>query len=100
MQGCWNLEGLHIVPWKDATSEERLDTENGILLSPDVDALFDGHMISFEDDGRMVVGLEAFRAYEAWNRQQHSNTCDCRYGPISSFSREALSHLSTMGMSR
>ena len=50
------LKASHIVPWKDATSEERLDTENGILLSPDVDALFDGHMISFEDDGRMVVG--------------------------------------------
>ena len=59
MTGCrvaGILKASHIVPWKDATSEERLDTENGILLSPDVDALFDGHMISFEDDGRMVVG--------------------------------------------
>ena len=34
----------------DADSQERLDVENGILLSPNVDSLFDKHLISFSDN--------------------------------------------------
>ncbi|WP_369426179.1 HNH endonuclease [Aquimarina aggregata] len=30
---------------------ERLDVDCGILLSPDYDALFDKHLISFENSG-------------------------------------------------
>lgn len=48
------LIASHIVPWRQATDEERLDPDNGILLSPLVDALFDKHLISFEDEGRIV----------------------------------------------
>jgi len=54
-----NLEELliasHIVPWQDSNEFERLDVNNGILLSPTYDALFDKHLISFEDDGRIVL---------------------------------------------
>jgi len=35
------LIASHIVPWKDSTNQERLDRNNGILLSPTYDALFD-----------------------------------------------------------
>ena len=35
--------------------EERLDVENGILLSPLYDALFDKHLISFNDDGEILI---------------------------------------------
>lgn len=42
------LIASHIVPWKDATDEQRLDVDNGLLLSPDFDALFDKHLISFD----------------------------------------------------
>ena len=45
------LIASHIVPWRDATDKERLDPENGILLSPNYDALFDRYLISFSDDG-------------------------------------------------
>ena len=48
------LIASHIVLWKDSTDEERLDVDNGILLSPDVDALFDKHLISFTDEGRLI----------------------------------------------
>lgn len=48
------LIASHIVPWRDASEEERLDPDNGILLSPSYDALFDRHLISFEDDGRII----------------------------------------------
>ncbi|WP_132051201.1 HNH endonuclease [Pseudocnuella soli] len=48
------LIASHIVPWKDANNEERLDVSNGILLSPNYDALFDQHLISFENTGKII----------------------------------------------
>jgi 5-methylcytosine-specific restriction protein A len=49
------LISSHIVPWSKSTNEERLDVNNGILLSPTYDALFDRHMISFENNGRIIL---------------------------------------------
>lgn len=49
------LIASHIVPWSESNDEERLDVENGILLSPNVDALFDKHFISFQDDGSILI---------------------------------------------
>ena len=51
------LIASHIKAWKDATNAERISGHNGILLSPHVDALFDDHLITFEDDGRMHAHL-------------------------------------------
>jgi hypothetical protein len=56
--GASNLEYLrasHTKPWRDGTNEERLDGENGLLLTPDVDLLFDRGLISFEDGGSVLV---------------------------------------------
>ncbi len=49
------LIASHILPWKDSTNEERLDVDNGILLSPTYDALFDQHLISFENNGKIIL---------------------------------------------
>lgn len=49
------LIASHIKPWRDASNAERISGFNGIMLSPHVDALFDERLISFEDDGRMLV---------------------------------------------
>ena len=49
------LIASHIVPWRDSNDFERLDPDNGILLSPNYDALFDKHLISFEDSGEIIV---------------------------------------------
>lgn len=49
------LIASHIVPWKDATNDQRLDVDNGILLSPTYDALFDQHLISFENNGKIIL---------------------------------------------
>lgn len=38
---------------------EKLDGNNGLLLSPHIDHLFDGGYISFEDDGTILVADEA-----------------------------------------
>lgn len=50
------LIASHILPWKDAKDEQRLDVDNGLLLSPDYDALFDKHLISFEPSGKIILG--------------------------------------------
>lgn len=49
------LIASHIVPWKDSSNEQRLDVDNGILLSPTYDALFDQHLISFENNGKIIL---------------------------------------------
>ena len=47
------LIASHILPWRDSNDDERLDVDNGILLSPDYDALFDKYLISFESSGKL-----------------------------------------------
>jgi 5-methylcytosine-specific restriction protein A len=49
------LIASHIHPWKDSNNDERLDVDNGILLSPTYDALFDRHLITFENSGKIVL---------------------------------------------
>jgi hypothetical protein len=39
----------------DSTNPERLNGENGLLLTPTRDHLFDRGFISFEDSGRLIV---------------------------------------------
>lgn len=56
------LIASHIVPWKDATDEQRLDVDNGILLSPTYDALFDKHFVSFDENGKIMLGHEISRS--------------------------------------
>lgn len=55
------LRASHSKPWRDASNEERLDGENGLLLTPDVDLLFDRGFLSFEDNGRVLVSPVADR---------------------------------------
>ena len=51
-----HLIASHCKPWRDCTNNrERLDGENGLLLTPSIDHLFDRGFISFEGDGRMLV---------------------------------------------
>jgi len=49
------LIASHIKSWRHSTNAERIDGFNGIMLSPHVDALFDDHLLSFDDDGRMLL---------------------------------------------
>ena len=49
------LRASHIKPWRDSTNAERLDKFNGLLLSPNLDALFDKGLISFADGGDILI---------------------------------------------
>ena len=56
------LVASHIKPWGVCTNSERLDPNNGILLSALVDRLFDRGLITFKDDGAMLVSQRLSRA--------------------------------------
>jgi len=50
------LRASHAKPWAEcATDAERLDVYNGFLLSANLDALFDNFLISFTDEGKLLV---------------------------------------------
>jgi putative restriction endonuclease len=50
-----HLIASHIRPWRDSSNGDRLAGENGLLLTPTIDHLFDKGFISFEGDGRLIV---------------------------------------------
>ena len=49
------LRASHVKPWAKSNALERLDPNNGLLLSANLDALFDAGLITFEDNGNMKV---------------------------------------------
>lgn len=53
------LIASHIKPWRSCrTSAERLDGYNGLLLAPHVDFLFDRGLISFSQNGNLLVSSQ------------------------------------------
>jgi hypothetical protein len=50
-----HLRASHCKPWRDSNNTERLDGENGLLLTPSIDHLFDRGFISFDGDGTLIV---------------------------------------------
>jgi hypothetical protein len=51
------LRASHCKPWRRSTPHERLDSANGLILSANLDALFDNGLISFDDAGDMLVAV-------------------------------------------
>lgn len=52
------LIASHIMPWKVSSNIERLDGNNGLLLSPHIDKLFDRGWISFLSNGDLICASE------------------------------------------
>jgi hypothetical protein len=50
-----HLRASHIKPWSVSNDQEKLDPNNGLLLSPHVYHLFDRGYISFTDEGELLV---------------------------------------------
>lgn len=49
------LRASHIKPWRESADRERLDPANGLLLTANLDALFNDGLISFDDHGGMLI---------------------------------------------
>jgi putative restriction endonuclease len=56
-----HLVASHCKPWRDSRNEERLDGENGLLLTPSIDHLFDRGFIGFENSGVLIVSPVAHK---------------------------------------
>jgi len=52
------LIASHVKPWKDCSTRERLDINNGLLLCPNHDWLFDKGFISFDNKGDIIINFE------------------------------------------
>ena len=46
-----HLVASHCKPWRDSNNQERLNGDNGLLLTPSIDHLFDGD----SSDSRMTA---------------------------------------------
>lgn len=59
------LKASHIVGFMDPTTcdEERIDKNNGLLLSANLDALFDRHLITFGADGAVRASILLSKAH-------------------------------------
>lgn len=78
------LRASHIKPWASSKDHERVDGQNGLLLVPHADLLFDHGWISFENNGTLLIarnlpaqvesalglGLVRGRRYGAFSLQQ------------------------------
>lgn len=49
------LRASHIKPWKDSSNRERLNVYNGLLLTPNLDALFDEGLITFGNNKKIRI---------------------------------------------
>jgi len=49
------LRASHIVPWAESNSTERQDINNGLLLVTHLDQLFDSYLISFDNQGKILI---------------------------------------------
>lgn len=54
------LVASHSKPWRDCNNTERLNAENGLLLTPSIDHL-DRGFIGFEDSGILIISPVAHR---------------------------------------
>jgi len=49
------LIASHIKPWSHSNDKEKLDPNNGLLLSPNLDKVFDEGLISFSSSGGILI---------------------------------------------
>jgi hypothetical protein len=56
-----HLIASHIKPWRHSDNEQRLDPENGLMLTPNIDHLFDRGFITFRDNGNLIYSPAAHR---------------------------------------
>jgi hypothetical protein len=85
------LIASHIKPWSESSNVERLSENNGLMLAPQVDHLFDHGDISFTDNGDLLVSRQCPGAVlAAWGISPETNVGPFRIGqrPFLAWHRE------------
>ncbi|WP_156108805.1 MULTISPECIES: HNH endonuclease [Luteibacter] len=68
------LRASHIKPWRESTNSERLDGANGLMLAPHIDLLFDKFLVSFTDDGNLLLSRRLDKTVrEKWHLANSAN---------------------------
>jgi putative restriction endonuclease len=82
------LIASHIKPWRDSSDDEKLDGNNGLLLSPHIDKLFDRGYISFKDKGEILVSSKCpDEVFYRWQLNSLNNV-----GSFNNHQKEYLSY--------
>jgi hypothetical protein len=69
------LRASHIKPWRVSSDIEKIDGNNGLMLAPHVDVLFDQGYISFADNGALLVSSQLdLSILEAWGIDKSVNS--------------------------
>lgn len=70
------LKASHIKPWAESDQYEKLNVNNGLLLTPQYDALFDKNLISFDKGGKILISPnitgEIFNSWSLGNLKLNS----------------------------
>ena len=81
-----HLVASHIKPWRVGSDAERLDGNNGLLLSPHIDHLFDDGYITFTASQRLLIVPEVReKLVDAWGIDAAAD--------VGSFTREQAAYL-------
>jgi HNH endonuclease len=63
-----HLRASHMKPWRECSDAERLDANNGLMLAPHIDHLFDQGYITFGSDGSLMTSDKLDHAVmDSWN---------------------------------
>ncbi len=86
------LIASHIKPWSVSSDEERLDPYNGLLLTPNFDRLFDKGLISFRQDGEILISKQLTHAEQAFFNIPHHAVIqfDSRYQKYFEFHQDEI----------
>jgi putative restriction endonuclease len=85
------LLASHIKPWRAcSTAAERLDGENGLMLTPHVDRLFDRGLLSFTNSGDVLLSPKLERG--DINRLGLEQACSHCTGPFTEGQGRYLQH--------
>ncbi len=86
------LRASHAKPWKDSSDTEKLDVFNGFLLCANLDALFDKGLITFDDEGKIIISpkLTDNQISSLSLQNMHLRKIDPRHLPYLAYHREKI----------
>jgi putative restriction endonuclease len=96
--GCQQINLLrasHIKPWRSSSNTERLDMYNGLLLLPNLDACFDAGLISFDNEGKIIISSkldEDVLSYLGINSNLNLLRVEQKHRDFLSYHRENIFH--------